>query len=286
VQPHADDSRHRLVQRLPEQDGLGLDAADAIAEDAEAVDHRRVRVRANQRVGKRDAARDRRLTVARNSRLTWWTMPVPGGTTRRVTERCLGPAQELVAFAVALVLALDVEGERPVVAEHVDLHRVVDHEVRRHERVDQGRIAAEVGHRVAHHGQVDDRRDTGEVLEDDPRRHERDLGLGRGAGPPRGQRLDVLGPHDPSAGVAQQVLEQDLEGDRRAGDIESVGGRVHPVIRVAVVPDVERRASTEGGRSGVAGMPSKHASCHQPRGARASRRRTGAPVPGRDRTRV
>jgi hypothetical protein len=36
----------------------------------------------------------------------------PGRHDAQVAERGLGPAQELVALAVALVLALDVEGER------------------------------------------------------------------------------------------------------------------------------------------------------------------------------
>ena len=42
VEADPDDVRHRLVERLAEQDRLGLDAADAIAQDAEAVDHGRV----------------------------------------------------------------------------------------------------------------------------------------------------------------------------------------------------------------------------------------------------
>ena len=54
------------------------------------------------------------------------------------------------------------------------------------------RVAAEVGHRVAHDREVDDGGHAGEVLEDDPRRHERDLGLGGDARPPGGERLDVL----------------------------------------------------------------------------------------------
>ena len=35
-EPDADDLRHRLVERLAEQHGLGLDAADAVAQHAEA----------------------------------------------------------------------------------------------------------------------------------------------------------------------------------------------------------------------------------------------------------
>ena len=169
VEPHADDPWHRLVERLAEQDGLGLDAADAVAEDAEAVDHRGVRVRAHQRVGERDA-----LAVVDDRREELEVHLVddagPGRHDAQVTERGLRPAQQLVALAVPLVLALDVERERPVVAEHVDLDRVVDDEVGRDQRVDERRVAAEVGHGVAHDREIDDRGHAGEVLEDHPRR--------------------------------------------------------------------------------------------------------------------
>ena len=90
----------------------------------------------------------------------------PGRHDAQVTERGLRPAQQLVALAVPLVLALDVERERPVVAEHVDLDRVVD-DVGRDERVDERRVAAEVGHGVAHDREIDDRGHAGEV-EDHP----------------------------------------------------------------------------------------------------------------------
>ena len=51
-------AHHRRDQHgggLAQHGGLGLDAADAPAEDAEAVDHRRVRVGADDRVGVGDA---------------------------------------------------------------------------------------------------------------------------------------------------------------------------------------------------------------------------------------
>jgi hypothetical protein len=73
-------------------------------------------------------------------------MPVPGGTTRRSRNAGLCPAQELVALAVALVLAGHVEREGAGRAEHVDLDRVVDDEVRRDQRIHARGIAAEVGH--------------------------------------------------------------------------------------------------------------------------------------------
>ena len=84
VELEADDlgDQHRL--RLAEQRGLGLDAADAPAEDAEPVDHRRVAVGADERVGVGDVFPSPvKTTLARYSRFTWWQMPVSGGTTRK-----------------------------------------------------------------------------------------------------------------------------------------------------------------------------------------------------------
>ena len=52
-------------------------------------------------------------------------------------------------------------------AEVVDLHRVVDHQVDRHQRIDLLRIAAEPLHGGPHGGEVDDARHAGEVLQHD-----------------------------------------------------------------------------------------------------------------------
>ena len=98
------------------------------------------------------------ITRARNSRLTWWQMPVFGGTTLKLSKAPLAPAQEGVALAVALELELDVALDREPGRELVHLHGVVDHELGRDERVDPGRVAAQLAHRVAHRGEVDDTR--------------------------------------------------------------------------------------------------------------------------------
>ena len=63
-------------------------------------------------------------------------MPMPGRHDLEVAERLLGPAQQRVALEVSLVLALDVALIGHARAEGVDLHRVVDHEVDGHERID------------------------------------------------------------------------------------------------------------------------------------------------------
>ncbi len=115
---------------------------------------------------------------------TWCTMPVPGGHDLEVVEGRLAPAEELVALAVALVLDLDVALERVLGAEQIGDDRVVDDEFGRRERVDLGRVAAEVGDGLAHRGEVDDAGHAGEVLHDDAGGRELDLGVGLGRGIP------------------------------------------------------------------------------------------------------
>jgi hypothetical protein len=215
-QAHPDDVRHRLVQRLAQQHGLGLDAAHPVAQHAEAVDHRRVGVGPDQRVGEghavpvvHDGGQELEVDLVHDAG--------PGRDHAEVAERGLGPAQQLVALAVAFVLPLDVEGERRRRPEAVHLDAVVDDQIGRDERVDLGRVAAQLGHGVTHDREVDDGRDAREVLEDDPRRHERDLGIGRAARPPGCEGLDVTLGDDAAARVTQHVLEQDAHGDGQAG---------------------------------------------------------------------
>ena len=217
---------------------------DAVAQDAEPVDHRRVGIGADERVRERDPVVARSTT--RREELQVDLVDDAGARRHdpQVAERGLRPAQQLVALDVALVLAFDVEGERAGRAELVDLHRVVDDEVGRDERVDQARIATELRHRIAHGREVDHGGHAGEVLEDDPRRHEGDLGLRRDPGPPRGQRLDILLAHHPAARVTEQVLEQDPDRDRGRREVDPIAEDGEPVeIGEA---GTERRPGSEG----------------------------------------
>ena len=213
---------HRLVERLPEQDRLRLDAADAVSEHAEGIDHRRVRIGANERVREGhpvpvvdDGREELEVHLVDDSGA--------GRDDAQVAERRLRPAQQLVALTVALVLAPDVERERIAGPEPVHVDRVVDDEIGLDQWVDPRGIATEVRHRVAHDRQVDHRGDAGQVLHDHPRGHERDLGLGRDARTPRGEGLDVGRLDDAATGVAEQVLEQDPDRDRQR---DAAGGRV------------------------------------------------------------
>ena len=131
-----------------------------------------------------------------------------------VLECLLSPAQEGVAFTVALELDLRVGRERTGAAEGIDLHRVVDDQFRGRQRIDLPRVAAQRVHRVAHRGEVDQRGHPGEILQDHPGGSERNLGRRFGGRVPARERLDIVSSDARPVFVAQQVLEQNLE---RAG---------------------------------------------------------------------
>ena len=239
AEPEADHLRDEHRDRLAEHRGLGFDPADTPAEHAEPVDHRRVRVGAEQRVRIG-------LTVARLDDaaevLEVDLVDDPGlrGDDLEVVERLLAPAEEGVALAVPLVLAIRVDAHRHAVREGVDLDRVVDHELGGELWIRLRRVAAEVVHRVAHGGEVDDRGHAGEVLVDHARRREGDLPRGIVLRDPLRDRLDVL-----LGRGAEDVLEQDLQRVRQPLDVEALLERRQPEDLVALAPDVERRASSE-----------------------------------------
>ena len=248
---HADHDGRRERHRLAEHRGLGLDAADAPAEDAEAVDHRRVRVRPDERVGERDAVAHRddarevlEVHLVADARA--------GRDDPQVLERGLRPPQERVALAVALVLARDVGLVGALDAEQVHLHRVVDDEVHRDERVDAGRVAARARDGGAHRGEVHDRRDAGVVLHEDPSGYEGDGGIARGLGPAREGR-HVLVAHVARAGTTEEVLEEDLRRLRQARGVGDalLGEPGEPVVRDVARGRRERRARPAVRRHGL-----------------------------------
>ena len=235
-QLEADDLRHEHRERLAEHRRLRLDPADAPAEHAEAVHHRRVRVGADERVGERLA-----VALLDHAREELEVDLVDDARPRRhdleVAEALLAPAQEGVALAVPLELELDVPREGAARAEDVDLHRVVDHELDRDQRVDLLRVAAEVGHRVPHRREIDDGRDAGEVLEQDAGRREGDLAARLVRRDPARDRFDVV-----RVAVPEHVLEQDPERVREARDVPALLQRVQPVDLELAIADGERGA--------------------------------------------
>ena len=111
VEAHPDNHRGEQEEGLTEQARLGLDTADAPAKNPDPVDHGGVRVRAHQGVGQRHSV----AIDLRNLHNAGQVLEVDlmddaharGDDTESV-EGLLRPAQQHVAFAVALVLPFDV----------------------------------------------------------------------------------------------------------------------------------------------------------------------------------
>jgi hypothetical protein len=231
---------------MAEHRRLRLDPADAPAEHTQTVDHRRVRVGADERVGidglRLLVAEDRRREV-----LEVHLVDDAGAGRHRaeVLEGALPPAEEGVALLIPLELDRDVPPECFGRGERVDLDRVVDHQVDRLERVDPLRIPAELRDRVAHGGEVDDDGDAGEVLEEDARGRERDLAVAAGVGLPACKRLDVAARDRSAVLGAEEVLEQDPEREGEAVDVPDAGLRKR-------FETVHRPGAAGGGNAGAA----------------------------------
>ncbi|GJE04384.1 hypothetical protein GMJLKIPL_6346 [Methylobacterium isbiliense] len=242
--------QHR--QGLAEHGGLRLNAADAPAEDGQAVDHRGVRVGADEgiRIGQFLAVLER-LGPDRLGEVFEVDLVADAGAGRhhgKVVERRLAPLEEGVALAVALVFERDVVRQGLRGAELVDDDRVVDDEIDGHERVDLLRIAAQRHHGVAHRREVDDGGHAREVLHQHARGPERDLGLDLAAvvEPPR-HGLDV-GLLDGAVVLeAQQVLQQHLHREGQPAGIRQAVllGLRDRVVGVGLGPDLERLAGLE-----------------------------------------
>ena len=247
-QPEADHLRDQHHHRLAEHRRLGLDAADAPAEHADAVDHRRVRVRANHCIREGSGLAFVFLGEHDTRQILQIDLVHDTGVRRHdleVRERALAPAQEFVALLIALVLDVRVQLARVRAAEVVNLHRVVDDQLHRRQRIDLVRIAADLTHRLAHRGKIHYRRDACEVLQQHAARRERDLGRRLSPGIPVRQRLDICSRDVHTVLVAQQVLEQDLERVGQAAHVMLRRQRVQAEYLVLVRSDLQGRAGVE-----------------------------------------
>ena len=234
-----DQHRHRLA----EHGRLGLDAAHAPAEHAQAVDHGGVRVGTDQGVGEGVGAPVLLVGPDRAAQVLEVDLVADAGAWRHhaeVGEGALAPAQEGIAFAVALHLDVDVLGEGVGAGVTIDHHRVVDHQVHRRQRVDALRVATGLGHGGAHGGQVDHRGHAGEVLHQYPRRAVLDLAIRAALGQPLGQGAQVVAGDGLAVFPAQQVFQQHLQRHGQALQVTQLaGGLGEAEIVVGVAGHVE-----------------------------------------------
>ncbi len=88
---------------------------------------------------------------------------------------------------------------------------MIDDQLRRLQRIDPVRIAAQLLHGIAHRGQIHHGRHAGEILHQDAGRAKGDFDGRFGLRVPVCQCLDVLAGNRDAVLVAQQVFEEDLE---------------------------------------------------------------------------
>ena len=214
----ADDVRSEEVRRLAEHGGLGLDAAHAVGDDAQAVDHRRVRVGADERIRIVDAAA---LVDAGREVLEVDLVhdSQPGRHDLQPVERAHSPLEELVPGAIARELDAHVELERVRHFGEVHLHRVIDHQVDRHQRLDQARRLRRLLHGAPHRREIDHQGNAGEVLQEHAGDHEGDLLRPLRLRLPRCEGADVRLADALAVQVPQQRLEDDAQADRQPGDL-------------------------------------------------------------------
>ena len=134
-------------------------------------------------------------------------------------EGLLPPAQKSVAFVVTLHFQADVVFEGLVVAEAVDGHRVVDHQVDRRKRVHLRGIPAQAFHRLAHGGQIHYRRHAGKVLHQHAGRTISNLPVGMGLLQPTSKGTNIFFSYRVTVLPAQQVLHQHLQRLGQSTDI-------------------------------------------------------------------
>ena len=161
-----DDLREEHGHRLPQHRGLGLDPSDAPSQHAEAVDHRRVGIGADERVGigQRRRARAREHNAGQELEIHLVDDPGRGRDDAEILERALPPPEEEVALAIPLELLLGIDQERGAGSIFVHLDGVIDDQLRGLQRIDPFGVAAQIGHRVPHGRQVHDGGNSCEVL--------------------------------------------------------------------------------------------------------------------------
>src|SRR5438477_11546513 len=89
-------------------------------------------------------------------------------------ESLLSPFKKLVTLAIALELHVQIEFQRARRTEEIDLHRMIDNQIDRHEMLDDLRFASEPLHSTAHRRQVDNQVNSNEVLKTNARNVEWD----------------------------------------------------------------------------------------------------------------
>src|SRR5205814_10515313 len=152
---------------LAEHRRFRFNSADAPSVHAERIEHRRMGIRADERIGIRFdtiAGRYRANDAREIFQIYLMADARAWRNSLEILKRGLAPTQERVTLHVALKFEFGVQRERIAGAEIVHLHRVVDDEFHGKERSDARWITSDLVDRLAHRGKTDERGNAGEIL--------------------------------------------------------------------------------------------------------------------------
>ena len=236
--------------RLAEHSGRGLDAADAPAEDTEAVYHRGMGIGSDERIGAGGFNPVLIYPPDHFPEVFKIDLVADAGRRRdhfKISESFLPPVEEFVPLAVALELLARVHGEGFRRAVSVHLHAVVYDQVDGKLGIYLLRVPAQPGQGVAERRQVRQRRHPGKILHEHARRHERDFGPWGGFRIIAGEVQNVFGRDLQSVLGAQRAFEQYFYRKGQTGKVHSglAGKGRKPVIRDAPLRQRENGTRTE-----------------------------------------
>ena len=165
-----------------------------------------------------------------------------------IVERLRAPLEKVIPLHIAVVFDLDVFFEGLGMAEFVHHHRVVDHQIDRHQRIDLGGVAAQLGDGITHRGKVDHAGHASKILQQHAGRAILDF-VRRFAGVllPVDHGLNVGGGDSEAAILeAEQIFQQHLHAEGQAADVAQLGrSLVERIVGDFAPTDLERAAGTE-----------------------------------------
>ena len=126
------------------------------------------------------------------------------------------PFEELITRLVALEFSLHIPLKGVADTGIIDLNRVIDHQIDRHQRLNQLGVFVQRGHRRTHGRQIDQQGYAGKILQDNPGHGERNFCRPGVVGSPAGEIAHVAFLNTRPVVVAQHRFEHDADADRQA----------------------------------------------------------------------
>ena len=133
----------------------------------------------------------------------------------KAIEGLHAPLQKLIPRVVAAKFHLHVSLECLRIAREINLHRMIDHEIDRNQRLDHTRVLVETNHCGPHSREIDQQRNAGKILKQHARDHERNLLGALSIWLPISKTTHVLFRDFHAVEIAQHRLKHNANADRQ-----------------------------------------------------------------------